>query len=95
MGLDLNIVFIKMESLILAKGLPIFYKRVRFTRVILLVGIGGLFDIEMTSANKMVALGASGAQAQELTKRHEHLFRSPNLLWLNSMVVVLLIRMWR
>lgn len=63
MGLDFNLLFIKMESLILAKGLSFFLQRVGFTGGILLAGIGGLFDIEMTPANMMVASGASGASS--------------------------------
>lgn len=51
MGLNFNLIFIKMESLILAKGLSFFYKGFGLQEVSFWLALGGLFDIEMTPAN--------------------------------------------
>lgn len=63
LGLDLNLLFMKMESLILGKGLSFFLQRVGCTGGILLAVIFKVFLDEVTLANMMVASGASGASS--------------------------------
>lgn len=60
-GFDYNLLLVKMESLILGKGLSLLLQRIGYSGGILLMV--SLLDVDLTLANLMVASGASGASS--------------------------------